>query len=416
MRAAFWLDPRRDAPGSVLFVISRDDMVALDASDSLAGFRDRFTIPDGLIYLDGNSLGAQPTAASAAASTVLEEWQTQLIGGWRDAGWWELPLLVGDKLGRILGAAPGQVIVCDTTTTNLYKTINAALELRPGRSVILTEEVAFPTDNYIVASIAQRTGHQVRMVPRGEDLVDHLDESVAVAVIGHVDFRTAHLLDLAATTRAVHSVGALVVWDLSHSAGVVPITLDADDVDFAVGCTYKYLNGGPGAPAYLYVNDRLLPETVQPLQGWLGHADPFLMSGEYEPAPGIRRFLTGTQPIVSMRMVDVALDVVDGADVGEIRTKSSRLTSSFLELVDQECDGLGVELISPRDDVDRGSQVSLRHADAVPVYELLVTAGVRGDFRTPDILRFGFAPLYVRYVDAWDAVELLQTALIANAS
>jgi kynureninase len=416
MRAAFWRDRRPDAPGSVLFVINRDDMVALDASDPLAMFRQRFTIPDGLIYLDGNSLGAQPTVASAAASTVLQEWQTQLIGGWRDAGWWELPLSVGDKLGRILGAGPGQVIVCDTTTTNLYKTIHAALELRPGRSVILTEEVAFPTDNYIVASIAQRTGHQVRMVPRGGELADHLDESVAVAVIGHVDFRTAHLLDMAATTRAVHSAGALVVWDLSHSAGVVPITLDADDVDFAVGCTYKYLNGGPGAPAYLYVNERLLPDTVQPLQGWLGHADPFGMPGEYEPATGVRRFLTGTQPIVSMRMVDVALDAYDGTDVGSIRAKSSHLTSLFIDLVDQRCEGLGLELISPRDDADRGSQVSLRHADAVPIYEWLVNGGVRGDFRTPDILRFGFAPLYVRFVDVWDAIDTLRTTLTANES
>lgn len=392
-------------------MLTRDDLLALDAEDLLAGHRAQFDVPDGLIYLDGNSLGAQPKSVPAAAGVVLDEWQDQLIGGWRQAGWWELPLVVGDKIGRIIGAAPGQVLACDTTTVNLYKTISAAVALRPDRSVILSEEIGFPTDQYIVDSVAERTGRTVRSIPRGESVADYLDDTVAVAVLGQVDFRTAALLDIQTTTAAVHDAGALVLWDLSHSAGVVPIGLDADDADFAVGCTYKYLNGGPGAPAYLYVNERILSSTVQPLQGWLGHADPFLMTNDYEPAPGVRRFLTGTQPIVAMRVLDASLDVYVDVDVDAVRAKGIRLTDLFIQLVDERCFGLGLDLISPRPAEARGSQVSLRHPDAVSVYERLVANGVRGDFRSPDILRFGFAPLYVSYADVWDAVEVLQAVL-----
>ena len=392
-------------------MLTRDDLLALDAADLLARHRAQFDVPDGLIYLDGNSLGAQPKSVPAAAGVVLDEWQNQLIGGWRQAGWWELPLVVGDKIGRLIGAAPGQVLACDTTTVNLYKTISAAVALRPDRSVILSEEIGFPTDQYIVDSVAGRTGRTVRKVPRGESVTDYLDDSVAVAVLGQVDFRTAALLDIPTTTAAVHDAGALVVWDLSHSAGVVPITLDADDADFAVGCTYKYLNGGPGAPAYLYVNERILSSTVQPLQGWLGHADPFLMTNDYEPAPGVRRFLTGTQPIVALRVLDASLDGYVDVDVAVVRAKGTRLTDLFIQLVDERCAGLGLDLISPRHAELRGSQVSLRHPDAVSVYERLVANGVRGDFRSPDILRFGFAPLYVSYADVWDAVEVLQAVL-----
>ncbi len=392
-------------------MLTRDDLLALDAADLLARHRAQFDVPDGLIYLDGNSLGAQPKSVPAAAGVVLDEWQNQLIGGWRQAGWWELPLVVGDKIGRIIGAGPGQVLACDTTTVNLYKTISAAVALRPDRSVILSEEIGFPTDQYIVDSVAGRTGRTVRKVPRGESATDYLDDSVAVAVLGQVDFRTAALLDIPTTTAAVHDAGALVLWDLSHSAGVIPISLDADDADFAVGCTYKYLNGGPGAPAYLYVNERILSATVQPLQGWLGHADPFLMTNEYEPAPGVRRFLTGTQPIVALRVLDASLDVYLDVDIAAVRAKGIHLTGLFIQLVDERCAGLGLDLISPRPAELRGSQVSLRHPDAVPVYERLVANGVRGDFRSPDILRFGFAPLYVSYADVWDAVEVLQAVL-----
>jgi len=392
-------------------MLTRDDLLALDDQDPLALHRDRFEIPDGLIYLDGNSLGAQLSHVPDATRVVLDEWQEQLIGGWRDAGWWELPMATGSKIASIIGADPAQVLVCDTTTANLYKTLSAALALRPDRSVIVTEESGFPTDNYIARSVAEQTGKELRLIPRGAAVADHLDASVGVVLLNHVNFRTAEILDMESATSAVHDVGALTVWDLSHSAGVLPIDLEGGGVDFAVGCTYKYLNGGPGAPAYLYVSARHLGETTQPLQGWLGHAEPFEMSDEYEPAPTVRRFLTGTQPIVSMRVLDAALDVFAGLDLAAIRAKSMGLTDMFIRLVDQRCADLGLEVISPRDSERRGSQVSLSHPDAVPVFERLVASGVRGDFRTPDILRFGFAPLYVSYADVWDAVDVLRTVL-----
>jgi len=393
-------------------VTTRADLVALDSQDTLAPYRARFDIPDGLIYLDGNSLGAQQIGVPGSAASVLEEWQSQLIGGWRDAGWWELPLVTGNKLGQIVGAGSGQMLVADTTTANIYKTLHAAVALVPDRSVILAEESSFPTDLYVAQSVADATGHQLQLVPRGESVGDHLDDSVAVALLNHVDFRTSQILDMSSTTAAVHDVGALAVGDLSHSAGVIPIDLDGCNADFAVGCTYKYLNGGPGAPAYLYAAERHLEYANQPLRGWLGHADPFLMTNEYEPAPGVRRFLTGTQPIVSMRVLDAALDIYSEVEIAEIRAKSTRLTGLFIELVDERCEGLGVEVISPRKDDQRGSHVSLRHADAVPVYNQLVASNIRGDFRNPDILRFGFAPLYVSHADVWDAVEVLQRILL----
>lgn len=394
-------------------MLTRDDVLAFDEQDPLALHRDRFEIPDGLIYLDGNSLGAQQRHIPDAAQVVVNEWQEQLIGGWRDAGWWELPMAVGAKIASIIGAEPDQVLVCDTTTANLYKTLHAALALHPDRAVILVEESGFPTDNYIASSVADRTGKDLRVIPRGAVVADHLDTSVAVALLNHVNFRTAEVLDMPSATSAVHEVGALTVWDLSHSAGVIPIDLKESGVDFAVGCTYKYLNGGPGAPAYLYVSPRHLGASTQPLQGWLGHAEPFEMSNEYEPAPTVRRFLTGTQPIVSMRLLDVALDVYADVDISAIRAKSMRLTDLFIQLVDDRCEGLGLDVISPRDAQHRGSQVSLSHPNAVPIYEGLVAAGVRGDFRTPDILRFGFAPLYVSYANMWDAVEVLRGVLTA---
>lgn len=394
-----------------MLTMHRDDAVRLDTADPLRDRRDLFHLPDGLVYLDGNSLGAQPTAAISAAEVVLSEWGEQLIGGWRDAGWWELPLHLGSKLGPIVGADATSLLVCDTVTVNLYKTLNAALEMRPDRQVLLAEESGFPTDLYVARSVAARTGRELRLVPRGASIAEHLDESVAVALVNHLDFRTGELLDMPTVTEAVHAVGALALWDLSHTAGVIPMSLDASRVDFAVGCTYKYLNGGPGAPAYLYVNATHLAEASQPLQGWLGHADPFLMSNEYVPAPGVRRFLTGTQQIISMRVLSASLDAYADVDMFEVRAKSVGLTGLFIELVDERCDGTGLALVSPRNDSVRGSQVSLRHPDAVNAYDRIVDRGVRGDFRRPDILRFGFAPLYVSFADVWDAVDVLSAAL-----
>jgi kynureninase len=388
--------------------ITRDDCASLDDNDPLRSIRDRFVLPDGIVYLDGNSLGPMARNVPTRADTILSEWSSRLIRGWMEEGWWELPLRVGARIARLIGAAPEQVIVSDTTTTNLYKTLSAAVGLRSDRSVVVIEESAFPTDIYVAQSVARRIGGELRMLLRGKPVESVLDDTVAAVVMNHVDFRTAEIADMAAATSAIHDAGALAIWDLSHSAGVLPVALDVCEVDFAVGCTYKYLNGGPGAPAYLYVNARHLGEATQPIPGWMGHADPFLMESEYRPSEGIRRFLTGSQPIISMRILDAALDAYDGADIAAVRAKGIALTDLFIELVD---DRLGLEVLSPRDSDRRGSQVSLRHPNAAAVYETLVDRGLQGDFRNPDILRFGFAPLYVSFADAWDAVEILAAVL-----
>ena len=388
--------------------ITRDDCASLDDNDPLRSIRDRFVLPDGIVYLDGNSLGPMARNVPTRADTILSEWSSRLIRGWMEEGWWELPLRVGARIARLIGAAPEQVIVSDTTTTNLYKTLSAAVGLRSDRSVVVIEESAFPTDIYVAQSVARRIGGELRMLLRGKPVESVLDDTVAAVVMNHVDFRTAEIADMAAATSAIHDAGALAIWDLSHSAGVLPVALDVCEVDFAVGCTYKYLNGGPGAPAYLYVNARHLGEATQPIPGWMGHADPFLMESEYRPSEGIRRFLTGSQPIISMRILDAALDAYDGADIAAVRAKGIALTDLFIELVD---DRLGLEVLSPRDSDRRGSQVSLRHPNAAAVYETLVDRGLQGDFRSPDILRFGFAPLYVSFADAWDAVEILAAVL-----
>ncbi|MDP2623052.1 MAG: kynureninase [Actinomycetota bacterium] len=388
--------------------ITRDDCASLDDNDPLRSIRDRFVLPDGIVYLDGNSLGPMARNVPTRADTILSEWSSRLIRGWMEEGWWELPLRVGARIARLIGAAPEQVIVSDTTTTNLYKTLSAAVGLRSDRSVVVIEESAFPTDIYVAQSVARRIGGELRMLLRGKPVESVLDDTVAAVVMNHVDFRTAEIADMAAATSAIHDAGALAIWDLSHSAGVLPVALDVCEVDFAVGCTYKYLNGGPGAPAYLYVNARHLGEATQPIPGWMGHADPFLMENEYRPSEGIRRFLTGSQPIISMRILDAALDAYDGADIAAVRAKGIALTDLFIELVD---DRLGLEVLSPRDSDRRGSQVSLRHPNAAAVYETLVDRGLQGDFRNPDILRFGFAPLYVSFTDAWDAVEILAAVL-----
>ena len=384
---------------------TRDDALTLDRDDPLAWSRERFHLPDGVVYLDGNSLGAQVRGVPAAADGVLVEWRDDLIGGWFDDGWWELPLALGDRIGELLGAGPGQTVVCDTTTLNLYKVLNAALGLRPDRRVVLVEESSFPTDRYVVDSVAAREGREVRVIPTGDSVAGSLDDDVAVAVLNHVDFRTAALVDMAATTEAVQKGGALVIWDVSHSAGVVPIDLERSGADFAIGCTYKYLNGGPGSPAFIYAADRHIDLVAQPVQGWLGHADPFEMSARFVPAPGVRRFLTGTPPIVSMRMLAAALDAYDGVTIDDIRAKSIALTDFFMEAVDEQCDGYAI--VTPRDGRFRGSQVSLRHPDARDLHERLVDRGLRGDHRNPGLLRFGFAPLYNTFTEVWDAVQIL---------
>jgi len=389
----------------------RTNAAALDEQDALARYRSRFHLPSDTIYLDGNSLGAQPVGARRALEAVLAEWRDDLIAGWTERGWWELPRTLAWDLGPIVGAVPESLLICDTVTANLFKTLHAAVAMRPDRPTVLVEQTAFPTDAYIARSVADMTGRELRVVPSGEQIASHTDGSVAVALVNHVDFRTGRLVDMASITEAVHAADALALWDVSHSAGVVPMGLDEAGVDFAVGCTYKYLNGGPGAPAFLYAASRHIQHAEQPISGWLGHADPFGMTDGYVPDPGVRRFLTGTQQIVSMRALAAALEVFRGVDLEQIRTKSVALTELFIELIEGWCPDL--DIVTPRQPSRRGSQVTLRHPKAADLYPEIVAAGVRGDFRPPDLLRFGFAPLYVSFTDVWDAADSIRQVVAA---
>ena len=365
-----------------------------------------FSIPDATVYLDGNSLGALPKAVPArVAQTLTDEWGGGLISSWNSAGWIDLPRGVGAKIAAIIGVADTDVFVGDSTTVDLFKAIVSACRLRPDRNVIVMESSTFPTDGYIAASAARMLGKELRWCDPS-DLSSALDEDVAVLCLTHVDFRSGEMFDMAAVTAAAHDVGALMLWDLCHSAGAVPVELVDHDVDLAVGCTYKYLNGGPGSPAYIYVAPRHQEEIDQPLSGWMGHARPFEMELGYAPAGGVGRLASGTPQILALSALDAALDVFDGVDHPTLRTASLSLTDYFIDLVDARL-GAELELVTPRDHGRRGSQVSWRHPEAYGVVQALIERGVIGDFRMPDLARFGFAPLYVSHVDVFDAVEHL---------
>ena len=380
--------------------------MALDRADELAPFRDRFVLPDGVIYLDGNSLGPLPKATPARVAQVLErEWGQSLIRSWTDHGWIDLQFGVGEKIAQLIGAEPGTTVVADSTSVNLFKLLAAALDQRPGRRVILTEEGNFPTDLYMaqgLTTLLQR-GHELRPVT---DIEAALDYTVAVLMLTHVNYRSGAMHDMARLTRAAHDAGALVLWDLSHSVGAVPLQLAADDVDLAVGCGYKYLNGGPGAPAFLHVTQRLQSDLRLPLTGWLGHAEPFAFEGNYRPATGIARAVVGTPPILSLAAFEVGIDIALEAPMTAIRAKSLRLADMFIELMTNE-----FRLLTPRHGAIRGSQVAFVHPHGYAIMQALIERGVIGDFRAPDVLRFGLAPLYVRYVDIWDAVALLRAVM-----
>ncbi|GAA2829151.1 kynureninase [Kitasatospora paracochleata] len=388
---------------------NREECAALDAADPLAAMRQEFTLPEGVLYLDGNSLGALPSGTPARVARMIEhEWGHGLIRSWNDAGWYGLPARLGDRLAPMLGAAPGQVVVCDSTSVNLFKVLGAALRLRPGRRTVLAERVAFPTDLYITEGVTSLfDGARSVLLPSAADLDAHLGEDVAAVVLSHVDYRTGELLDMAAVTERVHRAGALMIWDVCHTAGALPISFDDCDVDFAVGCGYKYLNGGPGAPAFLYAAERHQGEARQPLSGWFGHARPFAFEPGYEPTGGIRRFLTGTPPLLGMAALDASLDVWEKVDLAAVRAKSLALTSLFMDLVEP----LGLEVVTPRTEELRGSQVAVRHEDGYAVVQALIERGVIGDFRAPDLIRFGFTPLYLSYVDVWEAARHLREVL-----
>ncbi len=383
---------------------------ALDAADPLAEMRALFHLPEGLIYLDGNSLGPAPKAAPAEVEAATSrEWAEGLIRSWNTEGWFDLPVIYGDRLAPLIGAGPGEVVVCDSVSVNIAKVLHAALNLRPDRSVIVTEGAGFHTDRYIAEGVAgTRSGIRLalegRDAPRIEDLID---ADTAVVLVNHVDYRTGAIRDMGALTAAAHDAGALVIWDLCHSVGAMPVGLNGAAADMAVGCTYKYLNGGPGAPAFIFCASRHLSGISQPLSGWWDHAAPFAFEPGYRAAPGIRKFLCGTQPILSLRALKPALDVFDGLDMNQLRAKSMALTSLFIELVEATCGPLGITLASPREAGLRGSQVALSFTQAYPVMQALIAEDVIGDFRAPDILRFGFAPLYIGFAETCRAAETL---------
>ena len=388
---------------------------ARDAGDRLAPLRDAFALPDGVIYLDGNSLGALPrNVAARVAATVEGDWGRGLIRSWNEAGWIDLPARVGARIAPLIGADPACVVAADSTTVNLFKTVSAALALRPDRRRIVTETRNFPTDNYIAEGVIRQYGgrHELVHAAGADGIIDHLGADTALLMLSHVNYRDGAVHDMAGLTRAAHDAGALVVWDLAHSAGVLPLDLAGCDVDFAVGCGYKFLNGGPGAPAFLYAAARHHGGSAQPLSGWFGHADPFGFDPHYRPAEDIAQYLCGTPPVISMVALEAALELWDGIALRDVHEKAQALTDFFIELVETRCAGHGLSLVSPRDAARRGAQVSLSHPTAgYAIISALIADGVIGDFRAPDILRFGFAPLYTRFADVWHAVDRLAAIL-----
>jgi len=384
---------------------------AADAADPLAVFRDRFRLPPGVIYLDGNSLGPAPEASlRALAEAAEQEWAGALVASWNSAGWFDLPTRLGDLVAPVIGADAGEVVVCDTTTINIHKALHAGLSLRPDRRVVVAEAGSFPTDLYAAASLGAALTLRLEGVD-GPELEGLIDADVAVVLVNQVDYRSGLRRDVATVTARAQAAGAVVIWDLCHSAGVMPVGLNEAGADLAVGCTYKYLNGGPGSPAFVFCAARHQAAVRQPLAGWWGHARPFDFERGFEPAQGIRRFLCGTQPILSLRALEAGLAIAAEADLGAVRAKSVALTERFVALVETAAAELGVALYSPRDPEVRGSQVALTHPEGYAVMQALIARGVVGDFRQPDILRFGFAPLYIRHVDVVRAVRTLEQVL-----
>ena len=388
-----------------------------DRRDPLARFRERFVLPGGVTYLDGNSLGPPPrTVEREVSRRISAEWGGDLIGAWNRRGWFRLPERVGARIAPLVGAAEDEVIAADSVSLNLYKLLAALLRRSAPRRVLLSDRGNFPTDLYMAEGLARLLGEEraeLRLV-EPEELEGSLDSSVAAAVVTQVDFRTGRKRGLRAFTEAAASVGVPVVWDLSHSAGAFPVDLRDAGAEFAVGCGYKYLNGGPGAPGFLFVARDRQEELETPLCGWMGHARPFDFPAEYRPAPGMRRFLTGTPPILALAALEEGLRSFDGVSLAELEAKSRALGDLFIRLADERLSPFGVEVASPRNAAERGSQVSLRHEHGFPVVQALIARGVVGDFREPDLMRFGFAPLYLRYRDIGAAVESLREILASG--
>jgi kynureninase len=399
---------------------SRQDLEALDRADELREFRGQFDLPPGVIYLDGNSLGALPRRTRERIAGVVErEWGQGLIQSWNAAHWISLPQRTGDKIAALIGAGKGEVVAADSTSVNLFKALSVALRVNPGRRLVVSEKSNFPTDLYVLEGVIAQLGGRFEVL-----LVDGTDEAletvlaergpeIGVVLLTHIHFTTARMYDMRRVTSAAHKAGAVIVWDLSHSAGIVPVDLNGCDVDFAVGCGYKHLNGGPGAPGFIYVARRFQDRFTQPISGWMGDARPFAFRPDYEPASGISRYQSGTPPVIAMAGLEASVELILEAPMEAIRRKSIALCDVFIALVDRHCVDQGLELISPREGAWRGSHLSYRHAASYPIMQALIRSGVVGDCRPPDLMRFGFAPLYLRYVDIWDAVmriaEILRT-------
>jgi len=373
--------------------------------------RAAFHLPEGVVYLDGNSLGPLPLAARERLSAMLmQEWGEQLIRGWNTAGWYVQPRKVGDRVAKLIGAAPGTVVMGDTLSIKVYQALSAALELNPDRRVVLSDDGNFPSDLYIAQGLLTSLGRGYELkVVSPEEVEKNIDETVAATMITEVDYRTGRRHDMKAITAKAHRAGVLAIWDLAHSAGAVDVDLTASDVDFAVGCTYKYLNGGPGAPAFIYVAPRHADHARPSLSGWMGHEAPFAFDLDYRPAPGIERMRVGTPPVIALTVLEAALDVWEGVEMRDVRAKSIELSERFIAGVETACPGL--ELGSPRDPAGRGSQVSFRHPHAYAVMQALIARGVIGDFRAPDSMRFGFTPLYLGAADIDRAIGVLADVL-----
>ncbi|WP_435635434.1 kynureninase [Pseudomonas solani] len=401
---------------------TREDCLALDARDPLGPLREEFVLPEGVIYLDGNSLGARPRPALQRAREVVEkEWGEGLIGSWNSAGWRALPERLGNRLARLIGAGEDEVVITDTTSINLFKVLVAALRVQadrdPSRKVIVTERSNFPTDIYMVEGLADmlQQGYSLCLVDAPEELPAAIGTDTAVALITQVNYKTGHLHDMAALTALAHECGALTIWDLCHSAGAVPVDLKGSGADYAIGCTYKYLNGGPGSPAFVWVAPHLRELVWQPLTGWWGHVRQFGMEARYEPAPGIGRYLCGTQPITSLAMVECGLEAFEKTDMQALREKSLALTDLFIERVRARCGEHPLTLVTPLEHARRGSHVSFEHPEGYAVIQALIDRGVIGDYREPRIMRFGFTPLYTGFTDVWDAAEALVDVLDSDA-
>lgn len=393
-----------------------DTVRSWDASDPLRDRRARFALPQGMIYLDGNSLGALPRAtADRIADTVTRQWGRDLISSWNKNGWIDAPARLGARIAPLIGAAADEVIVADSTSVNLFKLLAAACAARPDRGTILTEPGNFPTDLYVANGVAQMMPDRRVRIMAAEEIAAAIDADTAVVLLTHVHYKTGAMLDMAAITAAAHRAGALILWDLSHSAGAVDVDLNGCGVDLAIGCGYKYLNGGPGAPAFLFVARSVQETLSSPLSGWMGHAAPFDFGDDYAPAPGIRRFLCGTPPILAMSALDAGLDTFGETGMAQLVAKSRALGDLLIAGIEARCVRHGFSLVTPRDPAARGSHVSIAHPHAWEICQALIARGVVGDFRAPDVLRLGLTPLYTSFEDVWQAVELLAAVMEEGA-